>query len=91
MENENNGIPTIYNINSIVAKLEELTGQKVVKDTILNTDYMFGNIDENVLVNMGFEFVSMSNNSGFKTPIYKLGNIEAVFVDQILHIFEVGE
>lgn len=88
MENKKQELPTIYNLESIVTALEKKSKQKAIVDKIFNTDYMFGNIDEAMLKDVGFEFVTMSNKAGFKTPIYRMGNIEAVFVDQILHMYE---
>ena len=49
---------------------------------------MIGNLDEDTLFDIGFAFITMSNKGGFKTPIYRMGNIEAIFVDQILHVYE---
>ena len=88
MENKKQELPTIYNLKSIVTALEKKSKQKAIVDKIFNTDYMFGNIDETMLKDVGFEFITMSNKAGFKTPIYRMGNIEAVFVDQILHMYE---
>ena len=89
MEKEQKELPTIYNLNLIVKGFEKVSKQKSVQDDIFKTDYMFGNIDEATLLDFGFKFISMSNKSGFDTPIYRMGNIEAVFVGQILHMYEI--
>ena len=88
-ENEKQVLPTIYNLDIIVEEFEKVSGEKAVKEMIFKTDYMFGNITEEMLLDFGFEFVTMSNKAGFDTPIYRLGNIEAVFVGQILHMYKM--
>lgn len=89
MEKTINELPTRYNLSNIIKNFEQKTNQKAVTDMLFGTDYMFGNIDENTLLDFGFEFITMSNKAGFDTPIYRMGNIEAVFIGQVLHIYEI--
>ena len=89
MEKTKKELPTKYILSNIVKSFEQKTGQKPVKDMMFNTDYMFGNIDEDTLLDFGFKFITMSNKAGFDTPIYRMGNIEAVFIGQVLHIYEI--
>lgn len=88
MEKDEIDMTTHYNLDVVVKKIETVSGHKAVKDNIFRTEYMIGNLDEDTLFDIGFVFVTMSNRGGFKTPIYRMGNIEAVFVDQILHVYE---
>lgn len=79
-----------YDLASIVALIEEESGQKARLDTKLGTDYMIGNVEVDTLTDIGFENVGMTNKCGFITPIYKLGNIEAIYIEQILFIYSVA-
>ena len=91
MENDENKleIPTLFNLEKVVTKLEEITGQKAHKETKLKTDYQIGNIEVTDLEDLGFEFVGYSNGAGYETPVYRMGNIEAIYIGQTLHIYEI--
>ena len=78
-----------YDLASVVKEIEETSGQKARLDTKLGTDYLLSNVELNTLTDMGFEYIGMTNKCGFSTPIYKLGNIEAVYIEQRLCIYSV--
>lgn len=78
-----------FDVENIVKELENATEQKAHKDKLFNNVYLIGNITEDNLLDLGFKCYGLSNKSGYETYLYRLGNIEAIFVDQVVHISEI--
>lgn len=78
-----------YNIDELINKIETSYMQKAYLSTKLGKEYIIGNIESSQLIDLGFELVSKSNECGINTPIYRLGNIEAIYIQSLLHIYEV--
>lgn len=87
---ENEDLSVLYNLEQVVKSLEDISGQKAVVDKVFNTTYLMGNMTEDNLLDVGFKCFGPTNKGGFDTYIYRLGkNIEACFIEQILHITEI--
>ena len=78
-----------YDLEKVVKEIENVTGQKAIKDQIFKTTYLIGNVEENDLIDIGFKCFGNTNRAGFETPLYKMGNIEAIFIEQVLNVAEV--
>lgn len=78
-----------YDLEKVVKEIEKVTGQKAVKDQIFKTTYLIGHVEEENLIDIGFKCFGNTNRAGFVTPLYKMGNIEAVFIEQVLHVAEI--
>ena len=89
MENEKIETPTIYKLEDVVKLLEDTVGQKAVLDNIFKTTYLLGNVTEENLLDNGFKCFGPTNKAGYVTYMYRLGNIEAVFIEEILHIYDL--
>ena len=79
----------IYTIENVVKIIESATDVKMKKVNNLDAEYIsLGQITEEQLLDIGFVFSDFS--SYIKCPIYKLGkNIEAIFNETILHIYDL--
>lgn len=77
-----------YDVKVVIEKIEKATNQKAHLDTKLKVDYVIGNVTEQQLIDLGFVFVEMSNKIGNVCPIYRMGNIEAIFNGNLLYIRE---
>lgn len=87
---ENEDLSVLYDLKQVVKSLEKSSGQKAVVDRIFNTTYLMGNMTEDDLLDAGFKCFGPTHKGGFDTYIYRLGkNIEACFIEQILHITEI--
>ena len=87
---ENEDLSVLYDLEQVVKSLEDISGQKAVVDKVFNTTYLMGNMIEDNLLDVGFKCFGPTNKGGFDTYIYRLGkNIEACFIEQILHITEI--
>lgn len=91
-ENQNTEVDLldiIYDINIVINLLETATDVKFKKEREYDSEYVAGGqITENQLVDLGFRFHEYS--SYMKCPIYKLGNnIEAIFDETILHVYDL--
>lgn len=87
---ENKDLSVLYDLEQVVKSLEDISGQKAVVDKVFNTTYLMGNMTEDNLLDVGFKCFGPTNKGGFDTYIYRLGkNIEACFIEQILHITEI--
>lgn len=75
-------------IKTILKKIEQATNQKAHLDPKLKVDYVMGNVTEKQLLDIGFEFIEMSNKIGNVCPIYRMDNIEAIFNGNLLYIHE---
>ena len=89
MENEKYETPTIYNLEAVVKILEDTVGKKAVKDNIFKLDYLLGGVTEDNLIDNNFKCFGQTNKGGYVTYMYRLGNIEAVFIENILHIYDL--
>lgn len=89
MENNTIEIPTIFNLEVIVKKLETITKQKAHKETKLGIEYVMGNVTTEKLEEAEFKLVGYANKCGSQTPIYRYGNIEALYIEQLLHIYSI--
>lgn len=89
MENKTIETPTIFDLNIIVAELEKVTKQKAHKETKLGVEYVMGNVTEQQLLEANFKLVGYANKKEHMTPIYRFGNIEALYIDQLLHIYAI--
>lgn len=78
--------PTIYDVKVIAEMLAKTTNQKVYLDPVLKSDYIMGNISEKDLIEFGFAYMGMSNPAGDSCPIYRMGNIEAVYNGNKLYV-----
>ena len=80
----------IYDIENVIKQIETATDVKMKVANQFDPEYIsMGQITEENLTDLGFEFVDYSSN--IKCPIYKLGkNIEAIFDDTILHIYDLN-
>ena len=50
---------------------------------------MIGNVTEENLIDIGFKCFGPTNKAGYETYIYRMGNIEAVFIEEVLHIYDL--
>lgn len=77
-----------YDISNIVAQIETATGVKLKLVNQYDPEYIAsGQISEEDLFALNFEFSGYS--SYIKCPIYRLGNIEAIFNETILHLYDI--
>ena len=77
-----------YDIDSVATQIETATGIKMKLVNEFDPEYIsLGQITEDDLVDLGFEFSGYS--SYVKCPVYKLNNIEAIFDDTILHLYDL--
>lgn len=79
-----------YDLKSIVNKIETSTNQTAYLSTKLDEEYIIGNVDTTDLEELGFTILYTSNDCGVKTPIYRYGNIEAIYVGQLLHVYKIA-
>ena len=88
MENMND---ITFTLEYVVNKLSEDTGVSFKLKNVQSPEYVSqGQIAEQDLLNMGFEYIGMS--SYVKCPIYRYGkNIEAIFMESILHIYDLNK
>lgn len=79
----------IFNIENVANKIQETTGVKLKLKNFQSPEYVsLGQITEEDLINIGFKFIGYS--SYIKCPIYRYGkNIEAIFNETILHIYDL--
>lgn len=73
-----------YDIATIIKQLEETTNQKA-KQVGLDC-YTIGNITEQNLLDCEFKFTEKSFKENY--PIYTKGNIEAIFIGNLLTVRE---
>lgn len=81
----------VFSIETVVNKLSELTDVQFKLKNEQSPEYVaLGQIKESDLIDMGFEFIGMS--SYVKCPMYRYGkNIEALFNESILHIYDLNK
>ena len=79
-----------YDLKSIVNKIETSTGQIAYLSKKLDEEYIIGNVDTTDLEKLGFTLLYISNDCGLRTPIYRYGNIEAIYVGQLLHVYKIA-
>ena len=79
-----------FTLGNVVNKLSDETDVKFKLKNVQSPEYVAqGQITEQNLMDMGFEFIGMS--SYVKCPIYRYGkNIEAIFMESILHIYDLN-
>ena len=89
MNEEINYDDIIFDIESIVKHLTNTTNVKFKLKNLQSPEYVAtGIIQEQDLLDFGFKFIGYS--SYVKCPIYRYGqNIEALFNDTILHIYDL--
>lgn len=56
-------------------------------DTKFEQEYLLPNVTEESLLEYGFTFINYDSLN--KYPIYRLENLEAIFSEGILHIYEI--
>lgn len=78
---------TRYKLENVIADIKnKVSNITVTGYNKLQKEYQIYNIFETDIINtMKFEFIGKSS-SGY--PIYRLGNIECVFIEDVLHIYE---
>lgn len=81
--------PTIYDLEAVVKILEDTVGKKAVKENLFKLDYLLGGVTEENLIDNNFKCFGPTNKAGYDTYIYRLGNIEAVFIENVLHIYDL--
>lgn len=89
MENDKIETPTIYKLEDIVKILEDAVEGKAVKDNLFKNSYLLGNVTEEILLENDFKCFGPTNKAGYYTYMYRLGNIEAVFIEEVLHIYDL--
>lgn len=79
----------IYNVEVVIKMLESATDIKFKLVNEFDKEYIsLGQITEKNLTDLGFEFTGYSSN--IKCPMYRFGkNIEAIFDETILHIYDL--
>lgn len=81
---------TIYDLSTIVELFSQQSGHKAYLDDKFKTEYIIGNVTEQDLIDFGFTKTSISNKCGVYTPIYRYGNIEAIYVEQLVHMYTIA-
>ena len=78
-----------FDIETVVNRLQNDTNVKFKLKNVQSPEYVAtGAIQEKALIDFGFKFVGYS--SYIKCPIYRYGkNIEALFNETILHIYDL--
>lgn len=86
---ETNYDDIVFDIEMVVKKLEEEIDVKFKLKNVQSPEYVAtGVIQEKDLTDFGFRFIGYS--SYVKCPIYRYGNnIEALFNETILHIYDL--
>ena len=86
---ETNYDDVVFDIEMVVKNLEEATNIKFKLKNVQSPEYVAtGVIQEEDLTDFGFRFIGYS--SYIKCPIYRYGkNIEALFNETILHIYDL--
>lgn len=77
---------TIYVLEDVVSKIVEVSGQKSRLDNKFGLEYLIPNVSEDNLTEVGFTFTGYS--SYHRCPTYQMGNIFAIYNDQILHVMK---
>ena len=87
---ERNNADVMFDIENVIKQIETATSVKMKLVNQYDPEYIStGQLTEDDLTDLGFEFVGYSSN--IKCPTYRLGkNIEAVFNETILHIYDLG-
>lgn len=85
---DNIDLITNYDIKEIIKTLETTSGNKASLDNKFKIDYVVGNVDEDSLLSIGFAFYEYGKMLNSKVPIYRLGNIEAIYIDNLLYIHQ---
>lgn len=87
--NETDYDDVIFDIDKVVKRLENATDVKFKLKNIQSPEYVAkGSIQESDLTEIGFKFIGYS--SYVRCPIYRYGqNIEAIFNENILHIYDL--
>ena len=86
-EIKNVEIPTSFDLKLIVQKIEKVSGQKAKFDTYLKQEYLMGsNVTEEHLLDVGFKFVEYGQYNHY--PIYKYGDILAIYIGNVLHVMK---
>lgn len=75
-----------YQLKDVVKAIEEKSSQKARLDHKFEQEYLIPNVVEEDLIELGFEFLEYSK--GVRCPTYQMGNIFALFNDQVLHVME---
>ena len=84
----NNYDDVVFPITTVVNMIETRTGKKLKLRNSQAPEYvLLEPISEQELLDLGFKFIGYS--SFVKCPIYRLGNIEAIFNETILHIYSL--
>ena len=81
----------VFSLDVVVNKLSQQTGIDFKLKNVQSPEYVAqGQVSQDDLFDMGFEFVGMS--SYVKCPIYRYGkNIEALFDETLLHIYDLNK
>lgn len=79
-----------YDLTAITKIIETNSNQKARLDTKLGTDYMISNVDVDTLTDIGFVYVGNTNKCGFVTPMFRLGNVEAIYIEHILYVYTIN-
>ena len=89
MANEVENKDVVFDIDVVIKKIEEATDVKFKSKGEFDIEYIsLGQVTEKDLTDLGFEFTGYS--SGVKCPMYRIGkNIEAIFDESILHIYDL--
>lgn len=77
---------TNYELKSIVKQIETLSKLRGELDSKFGLEYLFYNLDEDILIkDLKFEFIGFDSTNQY--PLYRLGNIGACFIDNVLHVY----
>lgn len=75
---------TRYDLKTIANLIAKKAGTKAILDNKFKLEYLISNVTEEILVELGFEY---KEKSAFHIcPLYKKGNILALFDETILHL-----
>lgn len=78
---------TKFVLKDIIKKLAENLNTKATLDNKFELEYILPNVTEEQLLEQGFEYVGKSQYTNY--PMYRKENLEALFLDSVLHIYEV--
>lgn len=78
---------TKFSLKNIAEDMAKKFGTNLQLDDKFKQEYLLYNVEENDLLEYGFVYVGTSDY--LKCNIYRKENIEATFIEDVLHIYEI--
>lgn len=79
---------TIFSIKTVIPAIEQLSGKKAKLVNKYEPEFVIEGVTDEMLINVGFEYVGKGNKIGIECPLYRLNNLEAMFINTTLHVVD---